>query len=78
MHSEWSEIFLLLLLQSLIYVTINNITKQVKKQQESEAGANNKTREITVGESSANKKKRIAMRFSQVGHLGLEPRTSRL
>ena len=65
MHSEWSEIFLLLLLQSLIYVTINNITKQVKKQQESEAGANNKTREITVGESSANKKEnRIAILLS--------------
>ena len=45
------------LLQSFIYVIINNITKQVKKQQESEAGANNKTREITAGESPANKKK---------------------
>jgi hypothetical protein len=66
MHSEWSEIFLLLLLQSLIYVTINNITKQVKKQQESEAGANNKTREITEGESPDNKKKenRIAILLS--------------
>ena len=38
----------------------------------------NETKSITVGESPTNKKKRKPNGFLFVGHLGLEPRTSRL